>query len=356
MTLDFIETQVIFVEHLACVLEIEQGVGAFIPRELENHFEVASENVRLRRGLRNPRQPFELPLRLLADVVGKICFVETFAQKLGLGSFVVGLAELLLDGPHLLAQQHLALLLGHLVLHFARDVSTDLQDSCLVLEVAVHQPKPVREVIGGEKLLRFVELETHDRSEHVEPAHAILFGANELRNVDRCLRLCKRKHFRAQRFHFALERLDIRAHVERNRRGLELGAEKRLFLRELLNPNSRRTLNEHLNATCGHGREAPDHGFRSDIEEEFMKHVADRHYMEMSLIEAKVSESSKLKGLSIADAQFRADFGVTIVAIRRGHEDMLFNPGPKEQLMASDVLVLMGHEERLMETEQALSS
>ena len=210
---------------------------------------------------------FEIPLRLLADVVGKICFVETFAQKLGLGSFVVGLAELLLDGPHLLAQQHLALLLGHLVLHFARDVSTDLQDSCLVLEVAVHQPKPVREVIGGEKLLRFVELETHDRSEHVEPAHAILFGANELRNVDRCLRLCKRKHFRAQRFHFALERLDIRAHVERNRRGLELGAEKRLFLRELPNPNSRRTLNEHLNATCGHGREAPDHGFRSDIEE-----------------------------------------------------------------------------------------
>ena len=32
---------------------------------------------------------------------------------------------------------------------------------------------------------------------------------------------------------------------------------------------------------------------------QFMKHVADRHYMEMSLIEAKVSESSKLKGLSI---------------------------------------------------------
>ena len=89
---------------------------------------------------------------------------------------------------------------------------------------------------------------------------------------------------------------------------------------------------------------------------QFMKHVADRHYMEMSLIEAKVSPSSKLKGLSIADAQFRADFGVIIVAIRRGQQDMLFNPGPEEQLMAGDVLVLMGHDEGLMETEQALSS
>ena len=86
-----------------------------------------------------------------------------------------------------------------------------------------------------------------------------------------------------------------------------------------------------------------------------MKHVADRHYMEMSLIEAKVSESSKLKGLSILDAQLRADLGVIIVAIRRGDQDMLFNPGPKEWLLAGDVLVLMGHDDKLVEVEQALT-
>ena len=87
-----------------------------------------------------------------------------------------------------------------------------------------------------------------------------------------------------------------------------------------------------------------------------MKHIADRHYLEMSFIEAKVSQTSKLKGLSIADAQLRADFGVIIVAIRRGHDDMLVNPGAQEELLAGDVLVLMGHDERLMETERALSS
>lgn len=88
---------------------------------------------------------------------------------------------------------------------------------------------------------------------------------------------------------------------------------------------------------------------------QFMKHVSDRHYMEMSLVEAEVGEGSKLKGLSIADAQLRSDFGVIVVAIRRDGEHMLFNPGPHEQLLAGDVLVLMGKDEKLLDMEQALS-
>lgn len=87
---------------------------------------------------------------------------------------------------------------------------------------------------------------------------------------------------------------------------------------------------------------------------QFMKHVSDRHYMEMSLVEAEVGEGSKLKGLSIADAQLRSDFGVIVVALRRDGEHMLFNPGPHEQLLAGDVLVLMGQDEKLLEMEQAL--
>lgn len=89
---------------------------------------------------------------------------------------------------------------------------------------------------------------------------------------------------------------------------------------------------------------------------QFMKHVSDRHYMEMSLVEAEVGEGSKLKGLSIADAQLRSDFGVIVVALRRDGEHMMFNPGPHEQLLAGDMLVLMGQDEKLLETQQVLSS
>ena len=34
---------------------------------------------------------------------------------------------------------------------------------------------------------------------------------------------------------------------------------------------------------------------------------------------------------------------------------MIFNPGPHEQLLAGDVLVLMGHDEKLAETQQMLA-
>lgn len=89
---------------------------------------------------------------------------------------------------------------------------------------------------------------------------------------------------------------------------------------------------------------------------QFMKHVSDRKYMEMSLVEAEVGEGSKLTGLTIADAQLRSDFGVIVVAILREGDPMVFNPGPQERLFAGDVLVLMGPEENLAETVRALRS
>lgn len=88
---------------------------------------------------------------------------------------------------------------------------------------------------------------------------------------------------------------------------------------------------------------------------QFMKHVSDRHYMEMSLVEATVGENSRMKGQSIAESKLRSDYGVVIVAIRRD-EQMLFNPGPQESIFAGDVLVLMGHDEKLAQTQLALSS
>ena len=89
---------------------------------------------------------------------------------------------------------------------------------------------------------------------------------------------------------------------------------------------------------------------------EFMRHVTDRNYLEMSLVEAIVSEGSKLCGRSLADARFRKEFGVTVVAIRRKLGQMVFNPEPAEILNAGDVVVLMGHSDKLFETQRALSA
>ena len=88
---------------------------------------------------------------------------------------------------------------------------------------------------------------------------------------------------------------------------------------------------------------------------QFMRHISDQHYLEMSLIEAEVQEGSPLSGLSIADAPLRSDYGVNIVAIRREGKHMIFNPGPQERLLAGDVLVLMGNDAQLAETQQMLA-
>ena len=85
---------------------------------------------------------------------------------------------------------------------------------------------------------------------------------------------------------------------------------------------------------------------------QFVEHVADRHYLEMNLGEATVSDRSKLGG-TIGSARLRSDHGVIVVAVKR-NETMLFTPGPSEELRPGDVLVLMGREEDLKKTEGLL--
>jgi voltage-gated potassium channel len=85
---------------------------------------------------------------------------------------------------------------------------------------------------------------------------------------------------------------------------------------------------------------------------QFVEHVADRHYLEMNLGEALVSDRSKLGG-TIGSARLRSDHGVIVVAVKRG-ETMLFTPGPSEELRPGDVLVIMGREEDLKKTERRL--
>lgn len=87
---------------------------------------------------------------------------------------------------------------------------------------------------------------------------------------------------------------------------------------------------------------------------QFMKHVTDRNYLEMSLVEALVANDSSLNGTSLKEAQFRSEFGVTVVAIRRADGTMLFNPDPAVVLAADDVVVLMGRNDSLFRVERAL--
>ena len=88
---------------------------------------------------------------------------------------------------------------------------------------------------------------------------------------------------------------------------------------------------------------------------EFMDYVADRHYLEMNLGEAEVSARSPVVGTTIAGARLHAEHGVIVVAVKR-QGTMLFNPLPEEELQAGDILVIMGHADRLRKTTRLLEA
>lgn len=86
---------------------------------------------------------------------------------------------------------------------------------------------------------------------------------------------------------------------------------------------------------------------------QFMDYVADRHYLEMNLGEAVVTEGSALVGCSIGDARLRAEHGVVVVALKRAGT-MKFNPGPEEEFRAGDIVVVLGNQQNLEKTQQML--
>jgi len=59
------------------------------------------------------------------------------------------------------------------------------------------------------------------------------------------------------------------------------------------------------------------------------------------IAEVRVADDSKLSGQTLADLSFRQKYGVTLVGIRRG-KDQIATVNPAEQLLAGDCLILIG--------------
>ena len=77
----------------------------------------------------------------LRTSVGQLGFFQAVAQLVDLGLLAASFAQLLLDGPHLLAQVILALLAAHFALGLAGDLLPQLDDLHLVRQELVHQPQ-----------------------------------------------------------------------------------------------------------------------------------------------------------------------------------------------------------------------
>lgn len=72
-----------------------------------------------------------------------------------------------------------------------------------------------------------------------------------------------------------------------------------------------------------------------------------RSYLsDMDITTLRIHTRSPIAGRSLQEINLRKDYGVTLIAVRRGSE-IIANPGAETQLLANDVLVLMGEAEHI---------
>ncbi len=86
---------------------------------------------------------------------------------------------------------------------------------------------------------------------------------------------------------------------------------------------------------------------------EVMELATHREHLDLSMEEVLVSEASPLNGPSIAKAGIRNEYGVIIVAIKRGNGDMIFNPAADVRIQSRDTLVTLGPKDALLRLLQA---
>jgi voltage-gated potassium channel len=69
---------------------------------------------------------------------------------------------------------------------------------------------------------------------------------------------------------------------------------------------------------------------------------AEASHLEMELDEFRVSSTSSLAGVSLADAKIKEQFNLLVVGIKNGSGEFRFNPEPQEMIQNEDILLVIG--------------
>jgi voltage-gated potassium channel len=78
----------------------------------------------------------------------------------------------------------------------------------------------------------------------------------------------------------------------------------------------------------------------------FVDRLTGLHDREIGLREVEVSPGCAWDGVTIAEANIRAQTGLTVMAIRRHNGELIINPRPDEVMQAHDVVIVFGPRDR----------
>ncbi len=213
----------------------------------------------LGRGRRETVEPGQLALRLAPGLLAQAGLLDPAAELGDPAGAVVLLAELTLDGPELLAQVKLALLLGELLLGVGRDLSTQLAHRDLALKYVDQAAQLVGNGRQLEQLLACGRVHGHDRRDEVHHVS----GIAEVLGGDRHIvgQLRGGLHEPAEDAdHRATQTVDLRGLDRRLPGGLDPRHQIGLGPDPLQQPDSLDALDHHAHAAVGHPRELIDDG------------------------------------------------------------------------------------------------
>jgi voltage-gated potassium channel len=80
---------------------------------------------------------------------------------------------------------------------------------------------------------------------------------------------------------------------------------------------------------------------------DFIELATKSEHFELQIEETRVAAESALVGASVKDSGLRQEYGVIVVAVKKGTGHMIFNPASHELLQAGDILILIGAREHL---------
>ena len=161
--LDLLQLVVILVEDLFGLADVDLLAGALRPRKHGKPLDVVACQAIVGGHGGHAAEAIQFLHRLFLHVLGHAGGFDLLAQIVDLALAFVLLAQLLLNGLHLLAQIVVALRLLHLVLHFALDLGAQLLDFDLLGEVLVElletrddrrRVEQLLLVVGGQKRQR----------------------------------------------------------------------------------------------------------------------------------------------------------------------------------------------------------
>jgi voltage-gated potassium channel len=77
--------------------------------------------------------------------------------------------------------------------------------------------------------------------------------------------------------------------------------------------------------------------------------------LNVGMDQVDIEASSPMAGKSLQELQMRRDLGVIVLAIRRGHGEMIFNPPADAVVQPGDTLIVMGGFDAVRELERQVA-